>query len=54
MKQFGYYITFDNDGMYNVLVRRSDEAILYSNDNLDNVILEAKRRNINDEDLVIY
>ena len=33
----------------------SEEAtILYSNEYLDNVIAEAKRRNIKDEDLVIY
>lgn len=49
-----YYIDFVNDGMYNILVRRSDDAILYSNEDLDNVIAEAKKRGIKKEDLVIY
>lgn len=54
MKLSEYYIDFVGDGVYNILVRRSDEAILYSNEYLDNVIAEAKGRNIKDEDLVIY
>lgn len=49
-----YYIDFVNDSMYNILVRRSDDAILYSNEDLDNVIAEAKKRGIKKEDLVIY
>lgn len=54
MKLSEYYIDFVRDGMYNILVRRSDEAILYSNEDLDSVVVEAKRRNIKDEDLIIY
>lgn len=54
MKLSGYYIAFDNDGMYNILVRRSDGAILYSNEDLDNVIAEANWRGIGNDDLVIY
>lgn len=49
-----YYIDYVNDSMYNILVRRRDDAILYSNEDLDNVIAEAKKRGIKKEDLVIY
>lgn len=49
-----YYIDYIKDGKYFILVRRSDDAILYSNEDLDNVIAEAKKRGIKKEDLVIY
>lgn len=54
MKYSGYCIAFDNDGMYNMLVRRSDGAIFYSNEDLDSVIAEADWRGIDNDDLVIY
>lgn len=54
MRTSKYFIDFVEDGVYNILVRRSDEAILYSNADLDNVIAEAKKRGIKEEDLVIY
>lgn len=54
MKLSGYYITFDNDGMYNILVRRSDGAILYSNEDLDSVVAEAEWRGVKSDNLVIY
>ena len=46
MKSTKYHIDYVNDGMYFILVRRRDEAILFSNEWLDNVINEAKSRNI--------
>lgn len=49
-----YYIDYVKDGMYFILVRRSDEAILFANDTLDNVIAEAKSRGIRGNDCVIY
>ena len=48
-----YYIDYVKDGMYFILVRRRDEAILFSNELLDNVINEAKSRNIKGCDCVI-
>lgn len=54
MRTSKYYIDYVDDGKYNILVRRSDEAILYSNADLDNVITEAKNRGIKKDDLVIY
>ena len=53
MKSTKYYIDYVNDGMYFILVRRRDEAILFSNELLDNVINEAKTRNIKGCDCVI-
>lgn len=47
-----YYIDYDTNGKYCKLVRKSDEAILYANEDLDVVIAEAKSRNI--IDLVIF
>lgn len=41
MKLSEYHIDFVSDGMYNMLVRRSDGAILYSNENLNSVVAEA-------------
>lgn len=49
-----YYIDYVKDGMYFILVRRSDEAILFANDILENVIAEAKSRGIRGNDCVIY
>ncbi len=49
-----YYIDYVNDGMYFILVRRSDEAILFSNECLDNVIAETKSRGIRGNECVIY
>ena len=49
-----YYIDYVKDGMYFILVRRSDEAILFSNEWLDNVIAEAKSRGIRGSECVIY
>ena len=54
MRTSKYFIDFVDDGMYNILVRRSDDAILYSNEDLDNVIAEAKKRGIKEEELEIY
>ena len=48
-----YYIDYIKDGMYFILVRRRDEAVLFSNEQLDNVINEAKSRNIKGCDSVI-
>ena len=49
-----YYIDYVKDGMFFILVRRNDEAILFSNEWLDNVIAEAKSRGIHGNDCVIY
>ena len=49
-----YYINYVKDNMYFILVRRSDGAILFSNEILDNVIAEAKSRNIKGNEYVIY
>lgn len=54
MRTSKYYIDYVDDGKYNILVRRSDEAILYSNSDLDSVIAEAEKRGIKKEELVIY
>lgn len=49
-----YYIDYVKDGKYFILVRRKDEAILCSNEYLDNVINEAKSRGIKGSECVIY
>lgn len=54
MESTKYYISYIKDGMYFVLIRRNDEAILFSNEYLDNVIEEAKSRGIHGKDCVIY
>lgn len=54
MENSKYYIDFVDDGMYNVLVRRSDGACLYSNDDLENVVSEARKMGVGKEELVIY
>lgn len=54
MNNSKYYIDFVSDGMYNVLVRRSDEAILDSSEDLDELISIAKKRGIKDNDITIY
>ena len=53
MKPTKYYIDYVKNGMYFIFVRRRDEAILFSNEWLDNVINEAKSRNIKGCDCVI-
>jgi hypothetical protein len=55
-KYFIDYISKNETGanFYYQLVRRSDDAILYANENLDNVYLYCWNAGINRDDVVTY